>query len=92
MGDTGAPLEPVRLLPPTPLTVTSKPKPETKKRKLDETTPRIDSFLEKVAKKARTKHRTVSVPFSLAECRRRQEKEAIEDRIVGALPTEKGVS
>ena len=71
---------------------------ELKKRKFDESTPRIDIFLQSSAKKRKEKPalqpktRVVSVPFKLSICRRRKEEETIKSGLIGTITTDKGVS
>ena len=71
---------------------------ESQKRKVDESTPRIDVFLQTSAKKKKDepalkpKTKTVSATFNLGECRRRIKAESVKDGLVGSILTEKGVS
>ena len=71
---------------------------ELKKRKLDESTPRIDMFLQTSVKKRKEepalkpKTRVVSVPFKLSICRRRKEEETMKSGLIGTITTDKGVS
>ena len=104
MGRDGKPLEPVKLVSGLSSTSTESPKPRLeKKRKLDETTPRIDQFLANVPKKIKQddirqenfkdKHDSVTVSFSLQQCRAQSltaSKESIPDQIVGPVNMESG--